>query len=179
RTMIETTKCLITDSINRYRECVRSIWNIYFMAQYQATDNWDLLDSFKRIKQELFDSIVLIPAIPDDEEEFNYRLGSLCPMIKIIPARNRKWDIPVEINRTKGETSGYWDHPVTRISSPAEILFVEFFDWNSYGFIDMSKIIAEITDYPANQNLVGHRLIVELMCVDIVFEANAIGLLRH
>jgi hypothetical protein len=164
--MIETTKCLITDSINRYRECVRSIWNIYFMAQYQATDNWDLLASFERIEQELFDSIVLIPAISDDEEEFDYRLGSPCPMIKIISSQHP-------------DPSGYWDHPVTRISSPAEILFVEFFDWNSYGFIDMSKIIAEITDYPANQNLIGHRLIVELMYVDIVFEANAIGLLRH
>jgi hypothetical protein len=149
------------------------------MAQYQATDNWDLLDSFKRIEQELFDSIVLVPAIPDDQEEFNYTLGFPCPMIKIIPAQNRKWDIPVEINRTKGETSGYWDHPVTRISSPAEILFVNFFDWNSYGFIDMSRIMAEIKNYPANPNLVGHRLIVELMYVDIVFEANAIGLLRH
>jgi hypothetical protein len=152
------------------------------MEQFQATDNWDLLDSFKRIAQELFDSIVLIPALPDDEEEFNYILGFPCPMIKIIPSQHPdpgdKWDIPVEINRTKGETNGYWDHPVTRINAPAEILFVEFFDWNAYGFIDMSKIMAEIKDYPANPNLVGHRLIVELMYADIVFEPNAIGLLR-
>lgn len=143
------------------------------MEQYQATQNWDLLDSFKRIEQELFDSIVLMPALPDDEEEFNYTLGSPCPMIKIIPSQypdpRGKWDIPVKINRTKGETSGYWDNPITRISSPAEILFVEFFDWDSYGFIDMSRIMAEITDYPENSSLIGHRLIVELMYVDIVF----------
>ncbi|WP_019866863.1 hypothetical protein [Methylovulum miyakonense] len=171
--MNESTKFLITNLANRYRECVRSIWNIYFMDQYQATQNWDLLDSFKRIEQELFDSIVLVPALPDDEEEFNYRLGSPCPKIKIIPSQipdpGDKWDIPVEINRTKGETSGYWDHPITRINSKAELAFVDFFDWDSYGFIDMSKIVAEIKDYPENPNLIGHRLIVELVYVDIVF----------
>jgi hypothetical protein len=144
------------------------------MEQFQSTDNWDLLDTFKIIEQELFDSIVLIPALPDDEEELNYTLGFLCPRIKVIPSQIPdpcdKWNIPVQINRTKGETSGYWDHPITRISSPAEILFVNFFDWNTYGFIDMSRIVAVISDYPENPSLIGHRLIVELMYVDIIFQ---------
>ena len=161
-------KSHITTSVNLYRECARSIWNSYFMVQFQSTQNWNLLDSYKRIQRELFDSIVLMPVLFDDEE-LSFTLGNPCPQIRIVPHDNEAWCMPVEINRTKGETGGYWDHPITRITSEAELLFVDFFDWNSYGFIDMSRIIAEISSFAENPSLIGHRLIVESIYTDIIF----------
>ncbi|MBT9099116.1 hypothetical protein KFZ76_15550 [Methylovulum psychrotolerans] len=174
--MSETTNCLISHPLKRYRECARSIWNIYLMDQYQATQNWDLLASYKRIKQELFDSIVLVPVLQDDEV-FDYQLGFPCSRINVIPSQipnpGNRWDMPVAINRIKGETAGYWDYPVTRITSQAELLFVDFFDWDAYGFIDMSIVVAEINAYPESPDLIGHRLLVKLMYVDSIFIAAA------
>lgn len=166
--MTTTQKILITDLLNRYRECARSIWNIYFFEKYTITENSDLIESFGKIKQELFDSVVLVSVLADNEA-FDYTLGFACPRIKIVPRHINSWDIPVEINRSKGEIGGYWDHPVSRISSTADLVFMDFFDWNPYGFIDMSRIIAEISDYPENPSLIGHRFIVESIYVDFIF----------
>jgi len=166
--MTDTRKILITDLLNRYRECVRSIWNTYFFEQYNGTENSDLIESFSKIKQEIFDSIVLVSVLADCEA-FDYVLGFPCSRIKIVPRHMNSWDIPVEINRNKGEISGYWDHPISRINSQADLVFIDFFDWNPYGFIDMSRIVAEISDYPKNPNLIGHRFIVESIYVDFVF----------
>ena len=155
----------ILESINKYRECVRSIWNIYFLNNFQINQDWILIDSFNRIKQDLFQSIVLYQL---EEDMPDFVLGYPINKIKIIPADNICWEIPVSINREKGINSGYWDHPITKINSYADISFINFFDWNPYGFIDMSKIIAVISDYPENQNLIGHCLIIDLIYVDIV-----------
>lgn len=166
--MNNVKKSYITGSVNLYRECVRSIWNSYLINQYQSTQNHYLLDSFGKIKDELFNSIVLAPLFLDEALP-NFKLGFPNPQIKIIPARNNEWDLPVEINRNKGDTCGYWDHPITRINSHAELLFVNFFDWDSYGFLDMSRILVKISDYPENLNLIGHYLIVESIYTDIIF----------
>jgi hypothetical protein len=166
--MPDAQKILMTDLLNLYRECVRSIWNTYFFEQYKVTENSDFIESFCKIKQELFDSIVLIPVLADSEA-FDYVLGFPCSRIKIIPRHMNSWDIPVDINRSKGEIGGYWDHPISRINSQADLVFIDFFDWNPYGFIDMSRIVAEILDYPENPSLIGHRLIVESIYVDFIF----------
>ncbi len=74
------------------------------------------------------------------------------------------------INRTKGETHGYWDHPLTTLNSKADLLFIDLFDWNAYGFLDMSLVVAEIQGYLESPEVVGHRLIVDLRYADIVID---------
>lgn len=169
--MEELKKTLITKAVNRYRECARSIWNNYFLEQFQSTKHWDLVESFNRIQQELFDSIVLTPTLFDDEK-IDFILGYPCHQIKLVPAWDDKWDIPVEINREKGMRAGYWDHPVKKISSQAELSFINFFDWDATGFLEMSKIMAEISNFPENPNLNQHSLFVDTIYVDFFFIHN-------
>jgi hypothetical protein len=72
------------------------------------------------------------------------------------------------INRTKGETHGCWDHPVVTLDSTVDLQFVDLFDWNSYGFLDMSLVVAAVSGYAQNPDVVGHRLNFDLRYADIV-----------
>ena len=150
---------VVTKLVNNYRECVRSIWNSYFLQPFSYTQDFELVDSFKRVREELFRSIVLCPVVEDIPDDF--LLGLPSPLVKIVPT-SVSGDMPVMINRTRGETHGYWDHPISTLKAGADLLFVDFFDWNPYGFLDMSLVIAEISDCPEHPDIVGHRLIADL-----------------
>lgn len=152
--------------INSYRGCARSVWNIYFRELFDASGNWALVDSFNAIKDELFQSLVLFPALGERATEYSFGLPS--QLIKLALRGDENSDTSVMINRTKGETHGYWDHPIEKLDPTTQLLFVNFFDWDVYGFIDMNLIMAEIASCPKNPEIEGHRLLVNLMYVDFI-----------
>jgi hypothetical protein len=136
---------------------------VYFRDRFERTKNWELVESFKNIKEDMFRSIVLqscVDEIPDD-----FSLGLSSRLLKVL--LNEK-GTPVMINRVKGEKHGYWDHPITMLSAKSDLLFVDLFDWNPYGFLDMSLVMAEISNSENYPDIVGHSLIVELMYTDIL-----------
>ncbi len=57
--------------INNYRECARNLWNHSFQENFESTQDWALVDSFKLIKEELFRSIVLLPLIGETPDDFS------------------------------------------------------------------------------------------------------------
>lgn len=156
----------IIDSTNEYRDCSRSLWNRFFMERFISSQDWSLVDSFKVIKNELFKSIVLGSELENDNSSFF--LGKPSRLIKVKLADN--YTTRVRINRTKNESAGYWDHPLTELDSKVTLLFVDFFDWNPYGFLDMTLIMAEVVSSPDRPEVEGHRLLVESSYVDILLD---------
>ena len=49
----------ITPRMQSHRECVRDIWNSYFQAEAEASQNWDLHDSVCDAALILFQALVL------------------------------------------------------------------------------------------------------------------------
>ena len=161
----------VTKPIYDYREAARSLWNNFFRENFEYTQengermqDWDLAESFGVIKEELFWSIVLHPYV--DEMPDNFSLGRPSQLIKVL-LKSEVGEIPVEISRDKNGY-GYWDHPIERLDSKSDLLFVNLFDWNSYGYLDMSLVMAEILSSENYPDLTGHRLLVELKYTDIL-----------
>lgn len=157
----------ILEVLNEYRDCCRSLWNRAFRARFEDSQDWSIVDSFSIIKNELFRTIVLTPHEFDDE---GFSLGLASPGIKV--KLSRKNATTVMINRVKGESAGYWDHPIEKMDSHVSLHFLDFFDWNSYGFLDMNLIMCEIVSHPGNTELEGHKVLVELSCVDVLLDLN-------
>ncbi len=162
---MNTEKSALT-LFNSYRECTRSVWNNYFLELFDSSQNWALVDSFEVIKAEFFQSLVLFPALGERATEYSFGVPS--QLIKVGLRGDTNSNTSVMINRTKGATHGYWDYPLTMLDPTTQLLFVNFFDWNQYGFIDMNLVIAEIANCPKNPEIEGHRLIVDLLYVDFV-----------
>lgn len=158
----------ILSLINEYREVARGIWNSHFKGKFETDSNWYYVDSFKTIRRELFNSMVFYPMLKDVPDDF--RLGTPTSLIRLKLSVNG--DTCVMISREKNGDCGYWDHPVTKISADAELRFIDFFDWNSYGFLDMAQVLAQIVKFPENPELEGHRLLVDLIYVDMVMDGG-------
>lgn len=104
-----------TFALLRYRECCRSLWNIYLLELCESdgwdfSDRWDLVDDFRAITKTLFDRLVVS------------RLGAkVCrslpeltlPYIDIVPARA---GIAIMINRPSNDGCNYWDDPIRNIA---------------------------------------------------------------
>ena len=134
---------IITDRIEMFREAARHIWNIYFRARAEASQDWDLRDAYSAVYVSLFDAIVRyglpdgappIPHLCDPENKVlkHYRLVSDA---ELIPAMINR-DIPA---------SGYWDHPAKYIAlKTADLRLISLFDWDSLGFRDFRYYRARI-----------------------------------
>lgn len=163
----------ILSAVHEYREIARGLWNTHFKAKFERDQgqDWFYDDAFKTIQRQLFKSIVVYPAMGDVPDDFV--LGRPCRYLQVMLSAG--WPTTVMINRDQGATHGYWDHPVTTLSSQAQLCFINLFDWNSYGVLDMAMVMAEIVSYPENPALVGHRVLVELMYVDIAYMPEDMG----
>ncbi|QNA87740.1 hypothetical protein G4G28_03335 [Massilia sp. Dwa41.01b] len=157
----------VLDQLNEYRDCSRGLWNRAFMAKFQINQDWAISDSFARIKNELFRSIVLRQLDCSDDD---YVLGKSSRLIKVKLRSRRK--TAVMINREKRESAGYWDHPVKELDSNVSLQFIDLFDWNPYGFLDMNFVMCEIIDSPDCPDIEGHKLLVDLSYVDVLVECS-------
>jgi hypothetical protein len=130
----------ITDLFFAYRECARNLWNVYFYPQLCKYENesrgkWDISDEYDDICTRLFNMLVLCPI-----EKTNYQktasyesIKETLPFISIVP----KGEVPILINREKNNSMGYWDYPMKSINpSDAEMLFVDYFDFDKLGYRD-------------------------------------------
>ena len=165
---MNTQKTSILNLINEYRDCSRSLWNRYFMDRFQNTQNWNFVDSFKIIKEELFQSIVLSTFI--DKDSIHFSLGKVSELISVKLERATEVQInrySNEYNNAHYETAGYWDNSVKELDEHVTLLFVDFFDWNAYGFLDMTLVMCEISSNPNDPSIEGHRVLVNVDFVDI------------
>lgn len=168
---MNTKDILVNDQINQYRESSRSLWNNYFMLNFEETKSWNLIDSFNIIREELFKSIVIHPILDEVPESFS--LGLPADFINIrLRGEPGGAKTTVSINRQKEDVS-YWNHPINKMTAGSNLKFINLFDWNPYGFLDMSLVMAKIDSYKENPALEGHRLLVEIQYVDIVISDNS------
>ena len=131
---------------------------------FDSTNDSYFLESFKFVRVELFKSIVI---------KFGVNRG-LSSLSKKAAAKSLKvcipkgQSVPVLINREKNVNHGYWDHDVSEIDASCELDFVDLFDWDSCGVLDMSIVMAKVVGCEASPRIVNHFLLIDIKYVEIL-----------
>lgn len=162
----------ITRLLNHYRECVRHLWNVYFLDEEPSTVDWDLSDEYEEICEKLFSSLVLARIGRTESKKARAFERSLEPLtfLRIIPLANN--GVPIHINREK-IPSPYWDHPKTLIKpDEADMRFIDFFDFGTLGFREFEYCRVRIVASTANPDLVGHDALLQCNHVTILFDGT-------
>jgi hypothetical protein len=109
----------ITYLMNKYRECVRHLWNSYFLEQLSPEDQWDISDEFDDICTMLFSSLVLNPiGCTSRKKSPGYKqFPEPLPCLHVVPLAES--GTPIRINREVG-ASGYWDYPLDLVKPSSE-----------------------------------------------------------
>ncbi|WP_137940329.1 hypothetical protein [Chitinivorax sp. B] len=143
--------------VNEYRDCIRHIWNCFMLPRYNETKDWGIVDSYVKIKNELFYSMVL--SRPEGGNIIDFEFGSESYNIMVEISNSNP--TPALINREIGVRYGYWDYDEKFIPPNSELLFVDFFDWDQCDFIDLALVILKIENCPSHPELNGRYAILE------------------
>jgi hypothetical protein len=127
-----------TDVLQSYRECVRHLWNTNFMALIPtAEDRWNLQHLFDEAASVLFRALVVDRLGLGSESYAAHALRPTTPLtwLRVVPIGDH--GVPIMINRDAAANSGYWDHPITRVSAEdVDLRFVNLFDFDALDFRD-------------------------------------------
>lgn len=157
----------ITPLIHQYRECIRHLWNTYFWQDVLTIENADLTDEFDDIASKLFSALVLnkigvegvelAPSYWGPKKALNF-LQVQVPMSCNSVMVNREMD------------SGYWDLTITEEElRQTTMIFLHFFDFDSYGFREWGYYLAEIEKSDLRPELVGRTALVPVGSATVVY----------
>lgn len=160
----------ITKIMNRYRECIRNLWNIYFLEQTSQGDDWDRYDKYEEICGLLFSALVLkfVDRLSCKKSLAYELIKEPILFFRVVPCAES--GVPIYINRDVPCT-GYWDYPLNIIKpSDVDMRFVDFFDFNLKGFRDFQYCRVRIVGSNTYSEIIGRDALLESNNVKIIFD---------
>lgn len=162
----------VTQILNEYRECVRNLWNMYFLKQLSSGKEWDIFDEYDDVCGKIFSSLVLSSFNKDSGKKSSAYAKTPEPLSCLRVEPIVESGIPIIASREKGSFT-YWDYPVSIIkSSEADMRFIDFFDFNLLEFREFQYCRVRIFSSNVYPDLVGHDALLFCNHVKIMFDKN-------
>lgn len=156
----------VTGRMLSYREAARGLWNNFLRPQLQRAVDFEALGRFHDICDAVFEGMVLGPLGVAEMEP--PRKGEPYTFLAIHP---KSPDVPVRVRRPSADGNRYWDDPVTRLLAKGLVLrFVEFHDFDEFGFIDLQFFLVRVVACEEHPHLVGRDALVEVRHGQVEFE---------
>ncbi len=160
----------VTQILNRYRECVRNLWNIYFINHGSLTVDWDLADEYERICTKLFTLLVLNRVGKNEHSKslvFNQSSEPLS-FFRVVPSA--EGGVPIQVSRERNDFT-YWDYPIKSIKpDEADMRFIDFFNFGLLDFREFKYCRVRIVGSKVNADLVGRDALLECDHIIILFD---------
>jgi hypothetical protein len=146
----------ITKALMQYRECCRSLWNVYLFPVAEEI-GWDVVDDFRDISRLLFTRLVT-----DRVGDVSLNDGTSAPQyIRVIPIPGDQRIMILRHSSTS--TMKYWDDPISNVNaSEIELQFTEFFDWQDLAIRDFQYYKVVIRAFAEHPDRVGREALMEV-----------------
>jgi len=154
----------ITNTLMKYLDARQHIWNAYFLERFEDLRQCEPLASFEEIDRLLFFSLVcqlLKLGVPEKFSPYSLPIRQI-----IIKPKEIGREITMNINRKSTDNNMYWEERSSFEAKSLELSFIEFFQWDSYGFQSCSAVRGEIVTFPSRMQDVGKQALVDLASVD-------------
>lgn len=147
----------VTTRLLTYREAARGLWNNFLRRELLREVDFEAVGRFHTICDALFEDLVLRPLgmvdveLPDHGEAYSF-----------LQVRLASPDAPVHVHRPT--TDGrYWNDPVNRLKADGlRLQFIDFYDFDDFGFIDFRFFRVRISECKEHPHLVGREALLEV-----------------
>lgn len=155
----------VTARLLTYREAARGLWNNFLRRELKREVDFEAVGRFDAICEALFDDLVLRP-LGLVEVELPDR-GEACPFLVV---RLASPDARVQVHRPTAD-GRYWDDPVKRLKADGlRLHFIDFYDFDDFGFIDFEYFRVRIAECAEHPHLVGRQALIEVTHALVEFE---------
>lgn len=132
----------VTEEMLRFKEAARHVWNTYLLEAGSPLSP-EIQDSFEKIERELIRALVLLPVGMADVADDYRRV----PLPIHLRAKSGLTDVPVQFGSVDPNRNIQWELPCSvPCTDILQYRYVEFFDWNPYGHVDLSYVKARTPD---------------------------------
>jgi hypothetical protein len=141
----------VTARFASFREGMRHLWNTQVLPTMDtAGDQWAVQHEFDKACSILFGILVVAPLkVTRAENAGRMLIGERAdhsePLrwLRLMPRVAA--GVPIMINRDPFSTSGYWDHPVDRVTpDDVDLRFIDWFDFDELSFRDFTNFQVRI-----------------------------------
>jgi hypothetical protein len=156
----------ITELISAYRECSRNLWNVYFSRRENVGAS---LDVFGRIRELLFESLVVNELSYEGEEED----GNIPPPILMVVPGSSSLILIQRLSEPGG--AGYWDQEKDLVVGPDDITlaFVDYFDFSQVPTQDFEYYHCKIISFPNHSEYEGREALLEVSDAKVFHDEDA------
>jgi hypothetical protein len=154
----------------RYADLKCHLWNVYFSDLFTGLDECEPLDTFDEIDSKLFVTLVCRPLgiqLPED-----YFWGQRKNVKEIVVVPISEGEISIMFRKPNTGLNGYWNKSEVIDASGMSCSFMEFLQWDHYGYLNMTFVRCTVTDWPEHPEFVGREVLLKTENVDF-FLANS------
>ena len=156
----------ITHSMLEFKDAIRHAWNTYF-ALSEAPMSPEIQEAFSQVERGFFSAIVLAP-MDATLLVREYREKSL-PWLVVRPFEYLQ-ECPVQFGKRDNLGNTIWEMPSNiAIDDHVAFEFFDFFDWNPFGFVDLSYVRARVAAFPRQSNIQGSLVLIEQRFCQFLF----------
>ena len=158
----------VTDLALQYLEAKRHLWNVYFVDKVRSLHKSSPLDTYEMIDRLLFSGLCLEP-LNQEPMENHFRFGlDPFPFLRVVPKDGIE-KLPVRVSEPHINQNRVWAPAVLILAKGTEFAFIEFFDWNRYGYVSYPYYKAKVTKCPEFPEYEEREGLIEVKDADIFF----------
>jgi hypothetical protein len=151
----------VTESLWEYLEAKRHLWNTHFRGKVDSLQHCPILDDFETIDRALFSALV-IEAIVDSDDASRRQLAAKPWELLRVHLQPGLENIRLIVSDPISGLNRAWNSPES-VQAPEEFDFgfIEFFEWNRYGFNSFPLIRVTIDGRSKMPALDGREALIE------------------
>ena len=157
----------VTELFQEYRLILRDVWNRYFWSDHDLR-SWDMVDHFNMIKGKFFESLLMYKVLVKISSE--QQSSARFIVVPSVPGPNGAKGCSIRIAETNNRTTtSRWDQePAWIAASEMELEFVDFYDWNTFSYINLQLYLVRIAESWKYPDLIGREALVGIDLADVV-----------
>ena len=159
----------ITDVLLRYLDAKQHVWNNYFYGSVNDLAECEPLDSFEVIDERMFAALVCHPLQLQFASAYRFKADPL-GSIRLKP-KSYLGEVGVRLLRPSDDGNSYWEPSRPIPARHFDASFIEFFEWDRYGFWGCSLVRCRIESRQRSAPYRGREAIIELRDVKFLLYA--------
>ena len=153
--------------MRKYLEAKRNLWNTYFIDQPYELNKCSYLDEYEEIDKLIFSALVLKNIRREMPDNFIFGKEAFHFINVILRDKIDRINI---MTCTVDKDRKIWSKPYEIILNKKYIFnFIEYFEWNRYGFVTYPYTLVKIIQCDNNPGLENKEALIETVNVDIFF----------
>jgi hypothetical protein len=158
----------VTEIFQRYRQCLRDIWNVYFWRDPDRR-NWNSVSVFERLKPCIFHTLVFESLADRCACEPSHVAGRFEIVPNMPDSEGARLATHVIVTKKEREGRSWKEELVTLKASEVTLDFVDVFDWTMMGYVDFRYYVAKIVRLENRSDLVGFEALIEVSQAEVIW----------